>query len=238
MMREFELILDPVTVPPLLVANISVNTPVDFCPESLLIDHDVAGDFLVTDIKCRYDSQLISRGGLPGLLFSDAALIERFSFDALKAGDRMMISVINHAKEDRVFAGCVKGERGKGIQKGRRRYALGCSSTRVVGKSAANINVMPQLAFKPDRLVIPSLIRENFEIQNIFFTNGGVRESLDAGLLSQPFMEHTTGRLEFSRSVCPATFLSVAVRNISDSDLNFQAAILGFSVLEEIVPSR
>src|SRR3954462_1010672 len=48
-----------------------------------------------------------------------------------------------------------------------REYALGLGSTSVAGNSSANINVQPQVIFRPERLVVPSNLAVDFLITDI-----------------------------------------------------------------------
>lgn len=229
-MDDCELCFEPAVVRSGCWMKLTVTAPSDFQPESLLIDRDVAGDFLVTDFKFDLDSVLISTGALPGLLFSDGALIERFHFDPLKKGARVSISVTCQSKEDRVFRGKLRGTRGTRGRDGMRRYALGFGSTLVKHNGSANINVEPQLAFKPDRLVVPSTIRDGFKIREISVANFAlrVREVLDPEMHRGSFTEHAIGQLTFGRELVPGQYLTISVDNVSASDLNFQAAVLGY----------
>jgi hypothetical protein len=227
-MDDWELCLGPATVRSGCWMRITAEVPIDFQPESLLIDRDVAGDFLVTDLKFDHDSVLISTGALPGLLFSDDALIERFHLDPLKKGARVSISVTCQSKEDRVFRGKLRGTRGTRVRDGMRRYALGFGSTLVKHNGSANINVEPQLAFNPDRLVVPSTIRDGFKIREISFRNGSTREVLDPEMHLGSFTENSVGQLTFGRELVPGQYLTISVDNVSASDLNFQAAVLGY----------
>ncbi len=228
--EEFEMMLGPATVRSGCWMKITAEVPIGFQPESLLIDRDVAGDFLVTDLKFDLDSVLISTGALPGLLFSDDSLIERFHFDPLKKGARASISVTCQSQEDRVFRGTLKGTRGTRVRAGKRRYALGFGSTLVKHNGSAKIHVEPQLAFKPDRLVVPSTIRGGFAIREISVGDlaARVREVLDPEMLHQSFTEHATGQLTFGRELVPGQYMTISVDNISSGDLNFQAAVLGY----------
>ena len=123
-----------------------------------------------------------------------------------------------------VAAGCQEpaGETG-------REYALGFGSTLVRAKSSANINVQPQVVFRPERLVIPASIAEHFLITDIKI--GKNSQLVSAGAIPASAF---TNRSEPSRMKMDTAqismFVTVSVTNTSEKDRFFQCVIFGPSV--------
>ena len=123
-----------------------------------------------------------------------------------------------------IAAGCQKpvGESSK-------EYALGFGSTLVHGNSSANINVQPQVVFRPERLVIPASIAEDFLITDIKV--GKNSQLVSTGALPAAAF---TSRSESSRMKMDTAqismFVTVSVTNTSKEDKFFQCVIFGPSV--------
>lgn len=204
--------------------NISIKAPRDFFPKRLVVPHGVAEDFLITDIKCRGSSQLISTGDLPALFFSDLAFPEILYFERLRKNEDMIVSVTNQSPHNRSFSYRVLGD-GEPMAEPRQ-YVLGCGSTLVHGRGAANISVQPQVEFIPCRLVIPSAIRQYFRVDGLYKVKDGECLSLfsSPNMLGQDFTELTV-----KYSVSTKQFLIISVANLTEQGRNFQAAIVGYS---------
>ena len=109
-------------------------------------------------------------------------------------------------------------------------YALGFGSTLVKANSSANINVQPQVVFRPERLVIPASIAEDFLITDIKVGKNSQLGSTGA----IPAAAFTSTRSEANRMMMDTAqismFVTVSVTNTSDKDRYFQCVIFGPSV--------
>lgn len=90
-------------------ANINVQPQVVFRPERLEIPPEVARDFLITDIKVGKNSQLVSTGALPGLMFTENAFGVRLKMDTAQISMFVTISVTNQNPNARNFQGGLVG---------------------------------------------------------------------------------------------------------------------------------
>jgi hypothetical protein len=111
-----------------------------------------------------------------------------------------------------------------------REYALGLGSTSVAGTSSAIINVQPQVVFRPERLVIPASIAEDFLINDIKV--GKNSQLVSTGAL--PAAAFTPGRSDANRLMMDtaqiAMFVTISVTNTTKKSKNFQGVIFGPSV--------
>jgi hypothetical protein len=226
-LHEIGLPSGSVEVPARSSVNISIKAPRDFFPKRLVVPHGFAEDFLITDIKCRGYSQLISTGALPALFFSDLAFPEILYFDRLRENEDMIVSVTNQSQHNRSFSCRVLGD--VEPMAGPRQHVLGCGSTLVAGRGSANINVQPLVEFTPCRLVIPSTIRQHFRVEGLYRVSDGERLSLFSSpdLLGQNFTELMVNDIDLEHSVSRKQFLTISVTNLTEQGRNFQAAVVG-----------
>jgi hypothetical protein len=112
----------------------------------------------------------------------------------------------------------------------RKDYALGFGSTLVKANSSANINAQPQVAFRPERLVIPASIADDFIITDIKV--GKNSQLVSTGAI--PAAAFASSRSEANRmrmdTAQISMFVTVSVTNTSDMDRHFQGVIFGPSV--------
>jgi hypothetical protein len=110
-----------------------------------------------------------------------------------------------------------------------REYALGLGSTSVAGNSSANINVQPQVIFRPERLVVPSNIAVDFLITDIKVGKNSQLVSTGA-LPAVMFTENAFGvRLKMDTAQV-SMFVTVAVTNQNAAARNFQGGLVGPAV--------
>lgn len=107
-----------------------------------------------------------------------------------------------------------------------REYALGFGSTAVPGKSSANIGVQPQVIFRPERLVIPASIAEDFLITDIkvgknsqLVSTGAIPASAFTSRSEATRMKMDTAQISM--------FVTISVTNISKKMKFFQAVLFG-----------
>jgi hypothetical protein len=110
-----------------------------------------------------------------------------------------------------------------------REYALGLGSTSVAGNSSANINVQPQVIFRPERLVVPSNIAVDFLITDIKVGKNSQLVSTGA-LPAVMFTENAFGvRLKMDTAQI-SMFVTISVTNQNPSARNFQGGLVGPAV--------
>ena len=110
-----------------------------------------------------------------------------------------------------------------------REYALGLGSTSVAGNSSANINVQPQVIFRPERLVVPSHIAPDFLITDIKVGKNSQLVSTGA-LPAVMFTENAFGvRLKMDTAQI-SMFVTVSVTNQNPLAKNFQGGLVGPAV--------
>lgn len=110
-----------------------------------------------------------------------------------------------------------------------REYALGLGSTSVAGASSANINVQPQVIFRPERLVVPSNVAVDFLITDIKVGKNSQLASTGA-LPAVMFTETAFGvRLKMDTAQI-SMFVTISVTNQNANARNFQGGLVGPAV--------
>lgn len=110
-----------------------------------------------------------------------------------------------------------------------REYALGLGSTSVAGNSSANINVQPQVLFRPERLVVPSNVAVDFLITDIKVGKNSQLASTGA-LPAVMFTETAFGvRLKMDTAQI-SMFVTISVTNQNANARNFQGGLVGPAV--------
>ena len=107
--REYALGLGSTSVPGNASANINVQPQVIFRPERLVVPSNIAVDFLITDIKVGKNSQLVSTGALPAVMFTENAFGVRLKMDTAQISMFVTISVTNQNPNARNFQGGLVG---------------------------------------------------------------------------------------------------------------------------------
>ena len=90
-------------------ANINVQPQVIFRPERLVVPSNLAVDFLITDIKVGKNSQLVSTGALPAVMFTEQAFGVRLKMDTAQISMFVTVSVTNQNPAARNFQGGLVG---------------------------------------------------------------------------------------------------------------------------------
>lgn len=110
-----------------------------------------------------------------------------------------------------------------------REYALGLGSTSVAGSSSANINVQPQVIFRPERLVVPSNLAVDFLITDIKV--GKNSQLVSTGALPAVMFTEVAFGVRLKMDTCQISmFVTVAVTNQNPAARNFQGGIVGPAV--------
>ena len=107
--REYALGLGSTSVSGSSSANINVQPQVIFRPERLVIPSNLAVDFLITDIKVGKNSQLVSTGALPAVMFTEVAFGVRLKMDTCQISMFVTISVTNQNPAARNLQGGIVG---------------------------------------------------------------------------------------------------------------------------------
>lgn len=107
--REYALGLGSTSVSGNSSANINVQPQVIFRPERLVVPSNLAIDFLITDIKVGKNSQLVSTGALPAVMFTEVAFGVRLKMDTCQISMFVTISVTNQNPAARNFQGGIVG---------------------------------------------------------------------------------------------------------------------------------
>jgi len=107
--REYALGLGSTSVAGSSSANINVQPQVIFRPERLVVPSNIAVDFLITDIKVGKNSQLVSTGALPAVMFTENAFGVRLKMDTAQISMFVTISVTNQNPAARNFQGGLVG---------------------------------------------------------------------------------------------------------------------------------
>lgn len=110
-----------------------------------------------------------------------------------------------------------------------REYALGLGSTSVMGSTSANINVQPQVVFRPERLVIPSNVAIDFLLTDLKVGKNSQLASTGA-VPAIAFSEQAFGvRLKMDTAQI-SMFVTISVTNQNPNARNFQGVIIGPAV--------
>ena len=107
--REYALGLGSTSVSGSSSANINVQPQVIFRPERLVIPSNLAVDFLITDIKVGKNSQLVSTGALPAVMFTEVAFGVRLKMDTCQISMFVTLSVTNQNPSARNLQGGIVG---------------------------------------------------------------------------------------------------------------------------------
>jgi len=107
--REYALGLGSTSVAGSSSANINVQPQVIFRPERLVVPSNLAMDFLITDIKVGKNSQLVSTGALPAVMFTENAFGVRLKMDTAQISMFVTVSVTNQNPAARNFQGGLVG---------------------------------------------------------------------------------------------------------------------------------
>ena len=107
--REYALGLGSTSVAGTSSANINVQPQVIFRPERLVVPSNLAMDFLITDIKVGKNSQLVSTGALPAVMFTEQAFGVRLKMDTAQISMFVTVSGTTPNPAARNFQGGLVG---------------------------------------------------------------------------------------------------------------------------------
>jgi hypothetical protein len=198
-----------------------------FRPTWISIAKDVAEHVLITDIKIGKNSQLCSTGSLPGSLFDERhAWLSgkyRLSCDLVSQGVPVEISMTNTAisafrAEVKVLGYEEDAPEIAGLEEV---LVLGFGRFLVKAGHSMRVSAQPQWAFQPHRLHLSEGVMFSFDVVEITRGDEHVKPSSVGAL----------GVSEVPQGTCEAgELMSVWVRNRSDRDAWFSAAMIGSAV--------
>lgn len=107
--REFIIGLGITAIPGGGSAQIGVQPQVIFRPERIIVPSNIAVDFMLTDIKVGKDSQLVSPGAIPAVVFVENAFGVRLKMDTAQIAQFITLLVTNTNAQPRNFSGAIIG---------------------------------------------------------------------------------------------------------------------------------
>ena len=107
--REYAIGLGSTSIAGNSSARIYVKPQLVFRPERLLVPSCIAMDFLVTDVRIGRKSQLVSKGAIPAVMFTENAFGVRLRMDTAQPSMFITISVTNLNRAARNFQGGIIG---------------------------------------------------------------------------------------------------------------------------------
>lgn len=207
---------------------------------NMVVDAEVARDFLVTDVKVGKNSQLVSTGAIHASYFAQRGEREDLMFNVLQRGGMMTIDVQNASEEPRTFAATLRGilePKGEGrwarpVRLPKGRYAVGFGSTLVRSRTGAKVYVQPQVELAPDCLIVPPETLESFKIVDLRVVGKSVVcPRLGLGQEVGPRGEvdvDRPGEFDFAASSTKVgDWVTVEVLNETDVDRFFRATVTG-----------
>jgi hypothetical protein len=223
--------LPTVEVPPTSSANVSVETGEKFWPNSLTIPHDVAEHFYVIDVKMDENSQFVSPGCLPALVFSDQATSEELDLAPLQTqSSRLTITVVNIASTTKTFKGTVKGTKTSPAPDKPKKIYIGLGSTYVNPHQSFNVSAQLHDKTKLSRLIVPSSIADHFTITHIktsYLLDSAPETHLNKPTPATVYVEHVTNLVDLSICVESSAFITLTAENTGDNPQNFSGAFIG-----------
>jgi len=107
--REYALGLGSTSIAGKSSARINVKPQLIFRPERLLVPSWLAMDFLVTDLRIGRRSQLVPKGAIPAVMFTENAFGVRLRMDTAHPSMFITISLANLNRSARNFQGAIIG---------------------------------------------------------------------------------------------------------------------------------
>ena len=105
-------------------ANINVHPVEGFRLDRLIISSEVAKDFLITDIKIGWDSQLNSIGAIPGDAFAEGVFAIKLPGNMVKPDQWIIVSATNQVPNRRNFQGVLIGHINKPMARHRSLFGI------------------------------------------------------------------------------------------------------------------
>ena len=199
-----------------------------FYPTGIVVDPEVASQFMVTDVRIGGNSQLISRGAVPGCLFA-ADTPHHLRLDKMPLGSRVGLSVRNVGPTEQRFRAWVLGSRDVPRQE-EGLYVVGFGSTTITNEITVVMNQL-QVAFHPRVLYVPPGVLDVFRVNSL--RQGRYLDADDVPLVNphalagEEFLESGYLRFASESLVGRDVPILVDVTRVSDERRAFTCAILG-----------
>ena len=167
---EKKIVTDKVKVPGIgstIITTISEYGPFRF--REILVSKEMGRNFFITDIKIDKKSQFITLGAVPASFFTDGARQKNIYFSTLCRDGVLELSVSNMHKEEQEFSAVLTGNVLEDpLQVDTRdRHFMGLGHTVVPSGSTAMVNLQAQVVFKPDGLILPPEVSDDFVVQYV-----------------------------------------------------------------------
>ncbi len=202
---------------------------------------DMYGDLLDGDDSSGYEyTEIMGDGGSDGDDILGDLLDGEFVGDMDGSdGDDILGAVVRRKKQNARKQAMSRDLMRRRVQSGAilrsipprnaREYALGLGSTSVAGNSSANINVQPQVIFRPERLVVPSTLAVDFLITDI--KDGKNSHLGSTGALPAVMVTEQAFGVRLTKDTAQiAMFVTVSVTNQTPAARNFQGGLVGPAV--------
>jgi hypothetical protein len=207
-----------------------------FKPRQLVVPHEVALDFLVTGLvlgscgRGRWPT-----GTVPALAFSDSAYPEHIDYDLMTGGGIITLEAATVSGRPRPFRAVLVGEDVEPEEsspvEGLRCGVLGFGSTTVLAGTSCNVNVSPARPFRGERLVVPSTVAGDFQVENIMIGRAEPRYQMSGGPVPGTCFAESVpkfGPHGLALDKCaPEEHMTICIRNLTDVDKSFTAAMFG-----------
>jgi len=227
------------TLGPRCSANIVIeDLPQGAVPVWLEVPDDLAGDFVVTDVKVGLDSQLCA-AAVPASLFARGAPRDELLLDPVREPrGSLTISLANLSSRRAFLEGrVVFSSEDSRLARYRRARLVGLGVLHVAPQGLATLTVQPMWELVPDRFFVPRPVLEKVDVVSLrVFTwvdGVGAGELLDVVSPEYLSRENLAGDGCFSfdlgkhREVNPRKCLVAHFRNRTDSPATVTGAVLG-----------
>jgi hypothetical protein len=177
---EKKISTNKVKVPGLNSMDITIiNEYGPFRFREILVSKEVGQNFFVTDIKIDEKSQFISLGAVPASFFTDSARQKNIYFSTLSRDGMLELSVTNIHQKEQEFSAVLTGDVLEDhLQVDTRdRHFMGLGHTIVPSGGTTMVNLRAQIVFKPDGLIVPPEVSDNFIVQYVKVDNEYVKKS-------------------------------------------------------------
>lgn len=217
---------------------ISAKSEDMFQPRRLVVPDEVAEHFVIVDVRVDGSSQLITYDALPASVFSASSREEVVDFWPLSPGGSFCLVVVNVGDVERYFEAEISGREATSgdlvfVKLGKTvgRTVVGLGRHHVPAGEWLDVEVMPQMSFCPERLVVPAGYARGFVVEDVQVRRGG-SELLGSCPCSVPADDYgvgAEGRLELSTGgfTVVGDRVRVKVSNRALEDRVFGGAVFG-----------
>lgn len=225
-------------VPGLWEAHVVARPDVDFQPSRIVVPDEVAEHFAVVDVKVGDCSQLIAYNRFPASVFSASAKDADVDFMPVVRGKAFCVVVRNVVGVERRFEAVVEGREaicedmvfakfGRHIG----RTVVGLGHNVVPSGQWRDVQVMPQISFCLERLVVSFGYAEGFVVEDVQVRgrDNAIIASCPQSVLAESYGVGSEGRLKTmkDRYMVVGEVIRVVVSNRTPEARVFSGAIFG-----------